>query len=91
MLKKPIVVYRATPGRVKRSDVMVLCDFLGLIACLAVLALFHDKLSGEATVLLSTIASFFGLSLRDAHQFEFGSSRGSRDKDEIIRGKAKGD
>lgn len=67
-----------------RADVMVVCDFLGLIACLVVLAIFYKELPGEATALISTVASIFGLCLRDAHQFEFGSSRSSRDKDELL-------
>jgi hypothetical protein len=68
-----------------RADVMVVCDVLGLVACLIVLAVFYKDLPGEATALISTVASIFGLCLRDAHQFEFGSSRSSRDKDEIIQ------
>ena len=41
---------------------------------------------GASTVitLVTTVASIFGLCLRDAHQFEFGSSRGSRDKDVLL-------
>ncbi len=64
-----------------RADLMVIADVVGLIACLVVLALFRKDLPGEVAALLSTIASLFGLCLRDAHQFEFGSSRSSREKD----------
>lgn len=67
-----------------RADVMVLIDALGLVACLVVLALYRKEMSGEVAALISTIASIFGLCLRDAHQFEFGSSRGSREKDAVI-------
>lgn len=67
-----------------RADVMVICDFLGLIACLIVLTFYYKELPGEATALISTVASIFGLCLRDAHQFEFGSSRSSRDKDALM-------
>jgi hypothetical protein len=74
-------------GRVnKRADAMVLFDVLGLIACLVVLTFFRKEIPGEVVGLLSTIAGIFGLCLRDAHQFEFGSSRGSRDKDELLAG-----
>ncbi|RQO63146.1 hypothetical protein DBR47_00810 [Paucibacter sp. KBW04] len=66
-----------------RADVMVAMDVVGLIACLAVLTFFRKDIPGEVVGLLSTIAGIFGLCLRDAHQFEFGSSRGSRDKDQI--------
>jgi hypothetical protein len=68
----------------KRADLMVLFDVIGLIACLAVLTFFRKEIPGEVVGLLSTIAGIFGLCLRDAHQFEFGSSRSSRDKDSVI-------
>ncbi len=72
----------AEMGRVnRRADYMVLLDVVGLIACLVVLCFFKDRIPGEAVGLISTIAATFGLCLRDAHQFEFGSSRGSREKD----------
>ena len=72
-------------GRVNtRADVMVALDALGLVCCLVVLTLFRKEIPGEVVGLLSTIAGIFGLCLRDAHQFEFGSSRGSRDKDALL-------
>lgn len=64
----------------KRANFMVAMDAIGLMVCLVVLALYADQLRGEAIALISTVASIFGLCLRDAHQFEFGSSRGSADK-----------
>ena len=73
--------------RNKRADWMVLFDVVGLIACLVVLSVFREEVPGEVVGLLSTIAGIFGLCLRDAHQFEFGSSRGSREKDAIIGAK----
>lgn len=71
----------------KRADWMVVGDVVGLVACLTVLALFRKDIPGEVVSLLSTVASIFGLCLRDAHQFEFGSSRGSRDKDVLLKNK----
>lgn len=73
----------------RRADLMVLFDVVGLIACLAVLALFRKEIPAEVVTLLSTIASLFGVCLRDAHQFEFGSSRGSREKDVLLGGSGK--
>lgn len=81
---RDVEVRKLGGGRNKRADIMVVCDFLGLVACLAVLAIYYKELPGEATALISTIASIFGLCLRDAHYFEFGSSRSSRDKDELL-------
>lgn len=77
--------------RNKRADVMVALDVLGLIACLVVLVFFRADVPGEVVALLTTIASLFGLCLRDAHQFEFGSSRGSREKDSLLAGSYKSD
>jgi hypothetical protein len=68
----------------KRADWMILFDVIGLIACLVVLSFFRKEIPGEVVGLLSTIAGIFGLCLRDAHQFEFGSSRGSREKDILL-------
>lgn len=67
-----------------RADWMVVLDAIGLIACLVVLTFFRKDIPGEVVGLLSTIASIFGVCLRDAHQFEFGSSRGSKDKDAVL-------
>jgi len=71
----------------RRADYMVAGDVVGLIACLVILVFFRDKIPGEVVGLLSAIAAAFAACLRDAHQFEFGSSRSSREKD-ILLGKA---
>lgn len=78
-----------SPG-LHRADVMVLGAVLGLIACLASLVWFRTGLPGEAVGIISTVAGIFGACLRDALQFEFGSSRGSRDKDTVIKKMSKG-
>jgi hypothetical protein len=64
-----------------RGDIMVLSALLGLLGCLAALTLFKMSLSGEVVGIISTIAGIFGSCLKDAYAFEFGSSRGSRDKE----------
>jgi hypothetical protein len=79
-----IQVRQQNEGKNRRADVMIVCDWLGLIACLVVLTFFRKEVPGEVVALLSTIASIFGLCLRDAHQFEFGSSRGSKEKDQAM-------
>jgi hypothetical protein len=73
-----------TGGTNRRADLMVLLDVVGLIACLIVLARFRSEIPSEVVGLLTTIATAFALCLRDAHQFEFGSSRGSKEKDELL-------
>lgn len=65
----------------KRADVMVLAAAAGLIGCLSCLALYKGNLPGEAVGIISTIAGIFGACLKDAYAFEFGSSRGSKNKD----------
>lgn len=72
------------PGQGARADVMVIGAVVGLIACLLVLALFKAQIPGEAVGVISTVAGIFGTCLRDAFQFEFGSSRGSRSKDALL-------
>ena len=75
-----------TNGRNKRADYMVLLDVIGLLSCLVVLCFYRSAVPGEAVGLISTIAATFGLCLRDAHTFEFGSSRSSQAKDATIAG-----
>jgi uncharacterized protein YacL len=71
----------ASMGSARRGDLMVVLAALGLIVSLVALTFFKDMLSGEATGIISTIAGIFGSCLKDAFGFEFGSSRGSREKD----------
>lgn len=81
--KRDVALHQAGYRNV-RADWMVALDAIGLIACLVVLTFFRKEIPGEVVGLLSTIASIFGVCLRDAHQFEFGSSRGSREKDQLM-------
>lgn len=64
-----------------RADIMVFSAALGLVGCLVSLVIFQKSLPGEAVGILSTIAGIFGSCLKDAYAFEFGSSRGSKNKD----------
>lgn len=67
-----------------RADVMVIAAAFGLILCLGSLAYFSEELPGEAVGIISTIAGIFGACLKDAYTFEFGSSRGSKEKDNTV-------
>lgn len=67
-----------------RADIMVTSAALGLIVCLACLSFFAGNLPGEAVGIISTIAGIFGACLKDAYAFEFGSSRGSKEKDMTV-------
>lgn len=67
-----------------RADVMIIGAVVGLLACLIVLVRFQNQVPGEVVGIVSTIAGLFGACLRDAFQYEFGSSRGSADKSALI-------
>ncbi|MDR0744562.1 MAG: hypothetical protein LBE97_01235 [Holosporales bacterium] len=70
--------------RNKRADIMVLAAAIGLVVCLLTLIVYKKDLPGEAVGIISTIAGIFGSCLRDAYNFEFGSSRGSKEKDQTV-------
>lgn len=67
-----------------RADLMVIAAAFGLMGCLGSLAYFREWLPGEAVGIISTIAGIFGSCLKDAYSFEFGSSRGSKEKDAAV-------
>lgn len=78
----------------RRADLMIVGDVVGLLACLtAMVAITVLGVKGDVPPALlamngpiGTLAGFFGAGLRDAHQFEFGSSRGSKQKDSVLAG-----
>jgi len=70
-----------------RANWMIAGDVAGLIACLAAMAYLAQtgqKYPEIVWVTLSGFATTFGLCLRDAHNFEFGSSAGSREKTTLL-------
>lgn len=79
---RDVEVRKLTGGKNTRADLMVLLAVVGIIACLAVLSLYRKDIPGEVVGILGTVIGIFGACLRDAYQFEFGSSRGSKAKDE---------
>lgn len=83
---RDVEVRKLTGGSNTRADLMVVGAVVGLISCLLVLVLFRTEIPGEAVGIVSTIAAIFGTCLRDAFQFEFGSSRSSQNKDHVIAG-----
>ncbi len=78
---RDVEIRKVTGGSNARADIMVIGAVLGLIACLLVLILFRKDIPGEVVGIISTIAGIFGSCLKDAFSFEFGSSRGSKEKD----------
>lgn len=81
-----------------RANWMILGDVIGLLACLAAMVyttwLGVQGANGSNDVSpiimalngpLGMLTQQFANGLRDAHQFEFGSSRGSREKDALLK------
>lgn len=79
-----VEVRKLNGGENRRQDVMIIGAVFGLVCCLAVLVVFRKEMPGEVVGILSMIAGIFGACLKDAYAFEFGSSRGSKEKDAII-------
>ncbi|GCL64348.1 hypothetical protein [Pseudaquabacterium pictum] len=67
-----------------RANVLAIGAVAVLIACLGVLTVWRKEIPGEVVGVISTVAGIAGACLRDAFQFEFGSSRGSREKDALL-------
>lgn len=67
-----------------RLNIMVACAAAGLVLCMLILTSYKGDLPGEVVGIISTVSGIFGACLKDAYSFEFGSSRGSKDKDEKI-------
>lgn len=84
--KTEVELAKAGVSNAVRKNAMIIGDVIGLIVCLVVLTWVPD-LPGEVRGIIATIAGFFGLGLRDAHQFEFGSSRGSETKTAMMASK----
>lgn len=81
---RDIEVRKLSGGTNMRADLMVVLDVVGLVSCLLVILFFREDMPGEAVGIISTVAGVFAACLRDAHQFEFGSSRGSKEKDAAL-------
>lgn len=79
-----IEVRRLAGGANKRADIMLALAFLAVIVIAALLAL--GKVSGADAIggFLITIGGMFARNIGTAFDFEFGSSRGSKDKDDVI-------
>lgn len=93
--RKRDVALAQSGHRNKRADFMVAMaalgtagGFIGMLALGYLKAKYPDAISegvfGALLAQLSMITSFFGLCLRDAFQFEFGSSRGSAEKTDLL-------
>jgi hypothetical protein len=80
---RDVEVRKLDGGKNRRADIMLLAAFAAVIAIAALLAL--GKVSGADAVggFLITVGGMFARNIGTAFDFEFGSSRGSRDKDSV--------
>jgi hypothetical protein len=70
-------------GTDMRANLMIAGATAVLLACIVVLVAYREGIPGEAVGIISTVAGLAGGCLKDAFGFEFGSSRGSKDKDTL--------
>lgn len=78
---------RETGHANSRANWMIAGDVLGLVLCLGALAYLATsgvKVPEVVWATLGGLVTHFGLCLRDAHNFEFGSSAGSREKTTLL-------
>lgn len=79
------VAMRAGGQHNYRADVLAFLACAGLIVCVWLVAK-DAGLPERAVNAIMFVAGVFASAVRDVFAFEFGSSRSSRDKDEVIRG-----
>ena len=78
----------------KRADLMIIGDGVGMLACLSAMVYvtwLDVTKGGDVNPLMMALNGPLGMltqqfanGLRDAHQFEFGSNRGSAEKTELL-------
>ena len=66
-----------------RANVMAIGAAVGLLICLVFLGYFSEA-RGEVLGVVSALTGILGGCLKDVYSFEFGSSRGSKEKDDAI-------
>lgn len=74
----------AAGERNTRADVMLGGAFVGLLACIALVALPDTPIGSAELALVTTVAGALLKMISDAFAFEFGSSKGSKAKDRQI-------
>ncbi|TAK84355.1 MAG: hypothetical protein EPO20_14805 [Betaproteobacteria bacterium] len=81
---RDVEVRKVNAGQNRRADVMLICAFVAVIAIAGLLSL--GKVDGASAVggFLLTIGGMFARNIGTAFDFEFGSSRGSKEKDGLI-------
>ena len=71
-------------GNNYRADILAFLAVCGLVFCVWTVASIPDLPSGVRETIMF-VAGVFATAMRDVYSFEFGSSRGSKEKDDIIK------
>jgi hypothetical protein len=77
--KRDIKIRRFT-GSNFRADIMISMTWCAIIFMVGSLLYFRNSLTGDIVLIFSSIISFLGSILAEAHFFEFGAGRGKRKK-----------
>lgn len=83
--RKRDVELRKLGSRNTRPDVMLICA--SIILCLSIWMVANLGLEGEVLAIFHMMIGALIKMLGDAFQFEFGSSRGSKEKDLLLKGR----
>ena len=81
---RDVALAQATGHTNRRADIMLTLAFLAVIVISCLLALGTVTPSSAVSGFLFTIGGMFARNIGTAFDFEFGSSRGSKDKDDLL-------
>lgn len=77
---RDIKIRKASGGRNFRADMMIITAWGAIIFLVISLLYFRHSLTGDIVLIFSSIISFLGSIIADAHFFEFGGGRKGRKK-----------
>jgi hypothetical protein len=76
--RKRDIKIRGVNGSNFRADMMITMTWCAIIFMIGSLLYFRHSLTGDIVLIFSSIISFLGSILADAHFFEFGAGKGKR-------------
>jgi hypothetical protein len=87
---RDVAIVQATGHMNSRASVMLAMAFIAVVVIATLLALGSVDAASSVGGFLITIGGMFARNIGTAFDFEFGSSRGSKDKDDLLSQLAKG-
>ncbi|MBI2313566.1 MAG: hypothetical protein HYU77_13785 [Betaproteobacteria bacterium] len=87
---RDVEVRRLNQGSNTRADLMLISAFVAVVVIAAILALGQVDPGSAVAGFLFSVGGMFARNIGTAFDFEFGSSRGSKEKDAILSEKALG-